>query len=217
MIIDGRKVLYTMKGGVIQDPSIPTDGLVCYLDTRGKTNTDKHKGTLIDLSGNGNHVTLRHFNFTEDSGYVKDLMGGAESGLRFDGVDDYLQLNLTLTDYTIIVDAMMPFVEGAGNTFLAIDRLTLFRDPTVTRQYASILKPDGTRVYPRVPHEHMGKICIKVSGETLEIKTNNQIINENIKNGLTFLRIGRGQVNFRKCLIYNRALTNEEITKLMEV
>ena len=82
MIIDGRKVLYSMKGGVIQDPSIPTDGLVCYLDARGKTNTDKHRGTLLDLSGNGNHGTLTNFNFTEESGYVKDLSDVCLSNLR---------------------------------------------------------------------------------------------------------------------------------------
>ena len=36
-----------------------------------------------------------------------------------------------------------------------------------------------------------------------------------IKNGSTFLRIGNGEVNFRKCLIYNRALTDTEINQLL--
>ena len=82
------EVLYTMRNGKIVDPNIPMDGLVCYLDARGKTNTDKHRGTLLDLSGNGNHGTLQNFNFTEESGYVKDLSGR----LKFDGVDDRLIL-----------------------------------------------------------------------------------------------------------------------------
>ena len=109
MIVDGRKVLYSMKGGVIQDPSIPTDGLVCYLDTRGKTNTDKHKGTLLDLLGSGNHGTLQDFNFTEESGYVEDLSGGGTSGLKFDEVDDKLSINVYMSqDFTIFTELNIP-------------------------------------------------------------------------------------------------------------
>ena len=219
MIVDGVEVLYTMRNGKIVDPNIPTDGLVCYLDTRGKYNTDVYRNTLLDLSGNGNHGTLENFNFTEESGYVKGLSGEGTSGLQFDGVDDYIPLNLTLADYTIIIDAEMPFVEGSGYTFLDTSVLSLFRSPTGTNHYlhAGISKPDGTRVYPLVAHEHIGKICIKVSGETLEIKTDTLTINEKIKNGSPFLRMGNGPVNFRKCLIYNRALTEQEIQQLMEV
>ena len=57
-MIDGRRLLYKTQAGKIQNPNIPTDGLICYLDARGKTNTDKHKGILLDLSGNGNDGTL---------------------------------------------------------------------------------------------------------------------------------------------------------------
>ena len=92
MLIDGKEVLYTIQNGKIVDPNIPTDGLVCYLDTRGKNNTDKHKGTLLDLSGNGNHGTLENFNFTESSGYVKDISSGY-AGLNFDGIDDDLLIS----------------------------------------------------------------------------------------------------------------------------
>lgn len=74
MKINGKEVLYTLKNHKIIDPDIPTDGLVCYLDTRGKTNQDIHKETLLDLSGNGNNGTLTGFAFNESSGYVKDLM-----------------------------------------------------------------------------------------------------------------------------------------------
>ena len=105
MILDDIEVLYAMRNGKIEDPNIPTDGLVCYLDTRGKTNTDKHKGTLLDLSSNGNHGTLRNFSFTEESGYVNDLSGG----LKFDGVDDQLLINTDLSqDFTIFAKLNIP-------------------------------------------------------------------------------------------------------------
>lgn len=98
--------LYKMRNGKIVDPNIPTDGLVCYLDTRGKNNTDKHRGTLLDLSGNGNDGILSGFDFTESSGYVKDLSGGT-SGLRFDGIDDAMAYTHDIADgqpRTIYID-----------------------------------------------------------------------------------------------------------------
>lgn len=218
MIINGIEVLYTIRNGKIVDPNIPMDGLVCYLDTRGKHNADVYRNTLLDLSGNGNHGTLQNFNFTEESGYVNNLSGGV-SGLKFDGVDDQIQLNLTLADYTIIAEAMIPIMESSNYRFLETDGLRLDVNPTNETLVARIINPDGSTSYRQVPHESMGKICIKISGEILEIKTNTntRIINGNIKNGSTFLRIGKGKVNFRKCLIYNRALTDIEITQLMEV
>ena len=45
-----------------------------YYDVRKQNtkNIDEHsRGTLIDLSGNGNHGTLNNFNYTEDSGWVE--------------------------------------------------------------------------------------------------------------------------------------------------
>ena len=101
MLIDGRKVLYSIKSKKVVYPEIPTEGLVCYLDARGKTNKDKHKGTLIDLSGNGNHGTLQNFNFTEGSGYEN-------GGLRFDGIDDSVlggpSYNLSTPAFTYMVE-----------------------------------------------------------------------------------------------------------------
>ena len=207
------EVLYTIKNGKILDSNIPTDGLVCYLDARGKKNTDVHRGTLLDLSGNGNHGILNNFAFTGTSGYVKDLSGG----LKFDGVVDQIQLNLTLADYTIIAEAMIPIEESSNYIFLETDGLRLSVNPTNKTLVARVINPGGSIAYRQVPHERMGKICIKISGEILEIKTNTnpRIINENIKNGSTFLRIGNGEVNFRKCLIYNRALTDTEINQLL--
>ena len=109
MIVDGAEVLYTMRNGKIVDPNIPMDGLACYLDTRGKHNTDIYRNTLLDLSGSGNHGTLQNFNFTEESGYVEDLSGGGTSGLKFDEVDDKLSIDVYMSqDFTIFTELNIP-------------------------------------------------------------------------------------------------------------
>jgi|GEM_PF-5076902 len=75
------------------------DSLVLWLD--GSTgNNYEQTGTWKDLSGNGNDGQLMNFDFTDDSGWV-------DGGLKFDGVDDYVQLpDLTLNpeNFTIQVD-----------------------------------------------------------------------------------------------------------------
>ena len=56
----------------ISENMVP-DPLV-YYDVRKQNtkNIDEHsRGTLIDLSGNGNHGTLNNFDYTEDSGWVE--------------------------------------------------------------------------------------------------------------------------------------------------
>lgn len=61
------------------------DSLVLWLDgTTG--NNYEQTGIWKDLSGNGNDGQLMNFNFTEDSGWV-------DGGLRFDGVDDYVDIS----------------------------------------------------------------------------------------------------------------------------
>ena len=86
-------------------------------DWRGKHNNTKiENGTLKlidkniwrDGSGNGNDGQLMNFNFTEDSGW-------GDGGLRFDGVDDYIQLpelNLDLNNFTLQVDNKIRVFNG---------------------------------------------------------------------------------------------------------
>ena len=86
--------------------------LVLWLD--GSTgNNYEQTGTWKDLSGNGNDGQLMNFNFTEDSGW-------GDGGLRFDGVDDYVDCGSILNeDYEgFTVEATIIFSEkslGPGN------------------------------------------------------------------------------------------------------
>ena len=231
MIIDGRKVLYSMKGGVIQDPSIPTDGLVCYLDTRGKTNTDKHRGTLLDLSGNGNHGTLQNFNFTEESGYVKGLSGGV-GGLKFDGVDDWVSIPKS-TIKTGETTIFLKNIIGKNQNYSII-----FSSSDSSNAYAGLLLSTPLRIV------HNNTVYKLINTPTLEIDSLLITVDKNnvlkaYLNGVkkiegtlsipfvesdTNYGIGgvqytssRANMSFEKAMIYNRALTDTEITKLMEV
>lgn len=75
------------------------DSLILWLDGTTGNNYDK-TSIWKDLSGSGNDGELVNFGYTEDSGWV-------DGGLKFDGVDDYVQLpDLALNpdNFTIQVD-----------------------------------------------------------------------------------------------------------------
>lgn len=217
------EVLYTMRNGKIVDPNIPTDGLICYLDARGKTNNDIYKNVLLDLSGNGNHGTLQDFNFTEESGYVEDLSGG---GLKFDGVDDNLRYshNLKETDpRTIFIDIeieqtakeqgkviMLPFglmIHNANNYIYNLDRAAYF--------YTSV---DGMS-----KGTHKFVITIESTVETGKMHYKGNVITNTPQASIgsyhydpkSTFSLGKRKLN--RAMLYNRVLTDEEITKLMEV
>ena len=80
------KGLKKLKPGVVVQ-----DGLVLHYDFSHESNNSEYKDKAFDYSGNGNHGVLNNFNFTEESGYE----GG---GLKFDGVDDVIDTNLSNLD-----------------------------------------------------------------------------------------------------------------------
>lgn len=57
-------------------------GLIASWKTYNKTNKDEDKAILKDSSGNGHHINLNNFTYTEGSGYEK-------GGLSFNGIDNY--------------------------------------------------------------------------------------------------------------------------------
>ncbi len=83
--IGNKEIARAYHKGKVVYPNPVKDGLVLWFDAKGRTNGDKYKNVWKDLSGNGNHGELMNFGYTEDSGWV-------DGGLRFDGVDDYVQL-----------------------------------------------------------------------------------------------------------------------------
>lgn len=226
MLIDGKEVIYSIKDKKVVYPEIPTEGLVCYLDARGKTNTDKHRGTLLDLSGNGNHGTLQNFNFTEESGYVKGLSGEGTSGLKFDGVDDTMSYshNLKKTDpRTIFMDIeieqtakeqgvqiTLPFgliIHNANNFIYNLSRGSFFNT--------------GVNSVSKGAHKFV--ITIESTVETGKMYYKGNVITSTPQDSIgsyhhdpkAMFRIGGRKLN--RAMLYNRVLTEQEITKLMEV
>ena len=89
-VIENKKLVY---------PEIVTDGLQLYYDAKGKRDTDYHRDTLLDMSGNRNHGKLHNFAYEKHSGY--------KDGLVFDYIDDKLvrpTLNLKPDDFTFMLN-----------------------------------------------------------------------------------------------------------------
>lgn len=89
-VVENKKLVY---------PEIVTDGLQLYYDAKGKRDTDYHRDTMLDMSGNKNHGKLHNFAYEKHSGY--------KDGLVFDYVDDKLvrpELNLKPNDFTFMLN-----------------------------------------------------------------------------------------------------------------
>ena len=89
-VIENKELVY---------PEIITDGLQLYYDAKGKRDTDYHRDTMLDMSGNKNHGHLQNFAYEKHSGY--------KDGLVFDYIDDKLvrpRLNLKPDDFTFMLN-----------------------------------------------------------------------------------------------------------------
>ena len=79
-----KNIPFIYQGNELLYPNPVKDGLVLWYDFKGMKNSDVSKGIVGDLSGNGNNGTLSNFAYTSGSGYNK--------GLKFDGIDDVVNL-----------------------------------------------------------------------------------------------------------------------------
>ena len=89
-VIENKKLVY---------PEIVADGLQLYYDSKGKRDTDYHRDTMLDMSGNKNHGKLHNFAYEKHSGY--------KDGLVFDYIDDKLvrpTLDLKPDDFTFMLN-----------------------------------------------------------------------------------------------------------------
>lgn len=89
-VIENKELVY---------PEIVTDGLQLYYDAKGKRDTDYHRDTMLDMSGNKNHGKLHNFAYEKHSGY--------KDGLVFDYIDDKLvrpTLDLQPNDFTFMLN-----------------------------------------------------------------------------------------------------------------
>ena len=217
MIVDGVEVLYTMRNGKIVDPNIPMNGLVCYLDTRGKNNTDIYRNTLLDLSGNGNNGTLQNFNFTEKSGYVKS------SGLRFDGVDDlvtythnlsngsprtiYLDFTLGVTPMETGQHAYLPFglrIHSKNNLVYSAANFAFFLTDTGigSGRHIMVVTTQGKYLSTKLYYKNAVVDCTPQTFENVDFVDHFKIFEI-------------GEKTIHKAMLYNRVLTEQEIQQLI--
>ena len=148
MNIGDMGVPFIYQGEELIYPEYVKDGLVLHYDFSGMTNNDASKDIARDLSGNGNHGTLQNFNFTPESGYDKNK-------LLFDGVDDYIGVDVPISDFTINFSLELSgdddqfFFGGDINTFYLRrylgDRLhaSVYTDTQKTIQSLGVFKNTG--------------------------------------------------------------------------
>lgn len=96
--IGDKKIDFVFQGNKVLYPNPIIDNLVLWYDFKSLNNTSFNKDIAKDLSNNSDG-TLRNFSYTDGSGY--------NNGLDFDGIDDYISLDIELgKNFTIslIVD-----------------------------------------------------------------------------------------------------------------
>lgn len=226
-----EKFIYGMRNGKIVNSTVPTDNLIMYIDTRGKKNSDTYKNLLYDLSGNGNHGTLQNFSFTEESGYVKGLSGG----LKFDGVDDYLSISRDFTfkekPFTYFVDfkILRTATEQNNDIYLGLgfflhNANNLIYNALTNNPYWNTHGDTqvgvGRHIFACTMGDDFTKAKYFLDGNSVFIY--NKILSDGTpavfvdKPGdITIPADGVKKIN--KLMIWDRALTDEEITQIMEV
>ena len=226
MIVDGVEVLYTMRNGKIVDPNIPMDGLVCYLDTRGKYNTDVYRNTLLDLSGNGNHGALQNFSFADGSGYEN-------GGLKFDGVDDGATISrdffFNKKPFTYLLDFEIPRTAKEQNSNILLG-WAFFINYENNNIYSRFNNPNavvmgtakvgvGRHIFVCNMGEDYAKTKFFLDGNSIGLwnifKPDGTPVSFADSPGDIEVQ-PEGVKKINKMMIWDRQLTDEEITKLME-
>ena len=222
---DGKPA-FIYEGSELVYPNPVKDGLVLWYDFSGRTNADGQRGIAEDLSGNGNHGTLQNFNFTAESGYDKNK-------LLFDGVDDYGQVETTLStscSYEVTFKHFENVTWGAPISSLG--NLNPSEGFAITPRATGIVVSagDGIGRYSHIyfyngalPFDVITHLIVTYDGNVFSLYINGQYISDeayNLKQS-SLLLFGKwspvvsGDYNFSGELYstrnYNSALTPEEV------
>ncbi len=201
--------------GLSHSPTIVTSGLICYLDA-GNVKSYPGTGTVwYDLSGNGNNGTLIN------GPTFSSVNGGV---IVLDGVNDYIDVPINLTNTTYTVLGASRYVVASGRTFAAKNNNWLMGHWSNTTQnhYAegwvtSVgAGPSDTswRIYAATGNQPTDSWAFYVNGKL------NTGPNANGTNGPNGFAIGSssGSGEFSNShishfIVYNRVLTDVEISK----
>ena len=174
----------------------------------GKTNEDKDRATIANITGNGNNLVLSNFGFAEGSGYNEE--GEYAGYLVTDGVDDQMySSNFDLgKDFTIIGEwkFMNNIIANAGIS----KALSLFVYNTDNGLRVFI---NNTTKGPVLNTKTLKAICS--DGRVYSDDWSEMIINEEqpITSSKSGLLIGVNGNNFAKIALKNLAIYNQILSK----
>ena len=222
MLTDRKEVIYSMKNKKVVYSEIAKEGLICYLDTRGKTNNNISKDKLLDLINNNNNAILSTFSFTNESGYVNNT-------LKFDGIKDYMAFTLIagLSNYTIFLDINHIGDYNTTNpVFIHTSNFVIYKNNPNNLVKLEMGNYNQGAVWMEHDQTDFRKMAIVRNGTNLKIVIDDKdYISNNMVNPLanSGLNLGsmpcatrNGSIELNRIIIWNRALTETEILKVFK-
>ena len=183
------------------------EGLLAYYTGRGRTNNDENKEILPDMSGNGNDLENKNFEYTPESGY-------GDGYIQYDGIDDFsgLKTSIPATKRTVLftvsdihrlnenINAWCGLIDGQ-NYFLGISNGTGF---TQSGSYIinGVVSNDNFNILDKGDNIYVAGITDGVGEKRIDNITIGSILNRSSY---------ACKCKIYDALIYNRELTEEEI------
>ena len=213
-----KEIVRAYQGENVIYPTPIRDGLILWYDFKGRTNQDINRGVAVDLSGNGNNGELRNFAYMEGSGY--------EDGLKFDGVDDYVRtanlgilnnMTLELSIYSPEIQGNVIWTAGGDTVIIYADGRSYIQSNTGAKlTFPNFELNNKTTTLAITYNTNTQKAYYYQDGEEIHsdlLPSNSTEFN--FKSLNIFAHYGGGQNKKGEVYyvrIYNRALTDEEIT-----
>jgi len=223
------KIRVTSKVGkqTTASTGVPLDSMIMWVQSNNPNNTDT---VLADKSGKGNNGILHGFNNTKTSGYNN-------GNLEFDGIDDYVDFRLanynfnnsvTYVAYVAINgpsddDDIIGNWESAGGGLLLYNNKISYnvyssgegykeaydnKEYELGRYYSIIGTYDGTNVKLYID----GVLISEVPAKNLT--TSPMPIYMGANAGVNNAVGGFANISVKEAMIYDKALTEEEVKKL---
>lgn len=227
-----KNIPFIYQGNELLYPNPVKDGLVLYYDFKAMKNSDINKSIVKDISNNNNNGAVNNVVYNDSSGY-------SLKGLKFDGVDDFIEVKssdlLNNIKDEITISITLEFSDNTGSWRWLLSNNT---DASATGGYGIAFNPSssstlsfrwGSQVlYSRYLPKKGDVVCLHFSGSVsqkiLNIYTNGSKMDTSTLTGTpkitkNNLLIGKSAYNnsetlnaFIKSLkVYNRCLTDREI------
>lgn len=105
--LGNKPINFVYQGNELLYPNPIKDGLVLWYDFKGMKNTSFNKNITKDLRNNSDGI-LKNFSYTSESGY--------NNGLMFDGIDDYISLDMSVGKNFSISTTI--YVDNVANNYI---------------------------------------------------------------------------------------------------